>query len=177
MPSCAKDWVEIVKGIVETLAILIGGYFALQRILAGNQIVNLSLKIACDRVAVPHGRDSLRATLSLVKGDRSTIQIHDIEVRVNGQPVVWTYPWRDQTVRFTSDEQEAAIPKFFKLTWGERSEKSPFLNFSPGEKTELANFCEVDHGVVCYVEVVVLGVELKSGYRSQWRASSVSLPV
>jgi hypothetical protein len=175
--SCIKDWVEVIKGAVETLAVLIGGYFVLQRVLAGNRIVNLSLKIVCDRVVGPSGKDLLRAVLSIEKGDRSTVQIHDIEVRINGQPTPWRSIWRDQVLRFTSVEQKHLNPPHLKITWGAPATEAHFLNLSPGEKTELANYCEVDRGVVCQVDVVVLGVELKSCHRSQWKASAVSLPV
>jgi hypothetical protein len=177
MSSCLKDWVDIAKGTVETVAVLVGGYYALQRVRAGNKIVNLSLKVVCDRLARNGQKDLLRVVLSIEKGDRSTIQIHDLEVRINGAPAPWRTAWRDQVFRFTSANQTHATPPYLKLTWGTPSTDAYFLNFSPGEKTEFANYCEVDHGLACQVETAVLGVELKSGYRSQWRASAVSLPV
>jgi hypothetical protein len=133
--------------------------------------------------------------ISLEKGDRSTIQIHDIQVRVNDRVVTWEGgEWRKQAYRLSTpddktlpapdpldpelpNEPYAETPAYFQLTWKKKSRRKPFLNLSPGEKTEFANSCQVDHGAVCHIEVAVVGVELKSGLRSQWRASAVSLPV
>jgi hypothetical protein len=176
---CMRDWVDIAKNTVETLAVLIGGIYAVIKIRAGESIVNLSLSVACDRVGHDDKLDTLSVVILLEKGDRSTIQIHDIQVRVNGQSVNWKgTEWREQMHRlYTPDEPNAgATAPYFDLTWGKRSDRAPFLNLSPGEKTELANYCEVNHREVCHVEVAAVGVELKSGKRSQWRASAVSLP-
>jgi hypothetical protein len=178
MLSCLKDWVEVIKNIVEIVAVVLGGVVAYRRIRSGDKIVNLSLDLKCERAkGKPRpGKDLLGVALVITRGDRSAVRIHDVEVRINGQPAPWKAVWREQLLRFTSVEQQSHVPPYFKISWGAPSATAPFVNLPPDEETQVSNYCEVDSESACHVEAVLLGVEIKSGKRSQWRASAVSLP-
>ena len=78
---------EVVKIWSECIAYLSGGSFLIYKVLSGYFITDLSLKLQCERLTSETG-DSIAVTATLKKGDKGTIRIHDVRVRlttVDGQ--------------------------------------------------------------------------------------------
>jgi len=177
LPCGPKDIADLIKTIVETFAYLLAGLFFIYKWLAGYLTTNLSLRVKCQRARdeVDNTKDVLAIMLVLSKGDRGSLKIHDIEVRVNGQTVPELAKLREQLWRFSNISPTKQIP-YRQIKWGQRSSRSPSISLTPGEETQLASYCKVEHATVCRVEAVILGNRKHSRYLGEWRASAVSFP-
>jgi len=74
--TALKDWGQVAAWIG---AALFFGYKAF----AGYFIIDLSLKLDCERTRMPNGgRDYLRATVTVKKGERGAIELHDLRAAI-----------------------------------------------------------------------------------------------
>jgi hypothetical protein len=164
-----KDLSEVVKNYAQALVWVAGGGFFGYKALSGYQIVNLSVGLEATRVSerVRDG-DLLKVAVTLSKGDRGTIQLHDIKGRVRGDDGVVLKDLCFDVVRLDHDRQSEL--------WESVNPRNPFLNLAPSESTILSGCVSVPSGMPCLVEVVVFGKRRSGIQMGQWRASCVSLP-
>jgi len=164
------------KSVVEGFAVLAAAGYFFQRLLSGYFVVNLSVAVAVERMKEDE-RDLLAVTATLEKGDRGTLSLHDVVIRVvseGGTPIVQQvdvqrFAFTRQRVNGTTLDRCVA-----ELT--ATSMSTPLLNLTPGECMTVSGYVDVPSGKTCLVEVVVLGERTGSGNVAQWRSSTVSLP-
>jgi hypothetical protein len=165
------------RKLAEILALLAAAVFFMYKAVTGYLITNMSIELQCFRQPIPHkAEDYLHVIMTLTKGDKGTVRIHDAQARMHIEGE------EHRTVSFSGASRLSFITKTvegFKrhvINWDTRSEKNPFLNLSPGEKAQFSCFAEVPRHSLCTVEVAVLGNHVASWKMGQWRASFVSLP-
>jgi hypothetical protein len=166
----------------ESIAKIVGFFsaaaFFIYKAVSGYLITNLSVKLKCNREhSNITGMDYLIVTAALAKGERGSVSIHDGQARLRYDggttqptPLIGMERLSYQTVKLKNQEMK-------QIDWDKRSESSPFIRLSPGEKAEFACYWEVPSNSVCRVEVVFVGSRLKSWKLGQWRSSLVSIPV
>jgi len=178
-----KNLSEIVKNGAQAFVWLAGGAFFGYKAFSGYQIMNLSVSVDASRSADKDGgKDFLKVAVTLSKGDRGTVQLHNIKGRIR--------------VREGSAEEGGADPEelcfdAFRLdhewrplrrtgrqlgTWESVNPRNSLLNLAPGESTIVSDYARVPSRVPCLIEVVVLGRRRSGIQMGQWRASCVSLP-
>jgi hypothetical protein len=175
-----KTIVEVVNLLVQTVALLgAAGYFG-YRFITGYFIVNLSLSLSASRRKSPNpGEDFLSVAVTLTKGDRGSLNLHDAKLRVTweGGEVIHDLPGIDRRnylgERLGSFERKT-------INFAERAAYSPFLRLTPGEEAVFSAYVKVPSASVCYAEVIILG-ERRWGKRrgrrvGQWRSSILSFP-
>jgi hypothetical protein len=165
----AKLNFEHVRALVETLAYILGGsYFAFQWI-SGYLATNLSLEIVTSRIGNPESdRDRLKITLVLTKGDKGSVHLFNIGVRVNDQP----YGLMDGIEHYWITETDAGGRE---IDWGKKD--LHYVNLlNPGERTEVSMVCDIDRSQTGDIQAVVVGRRKLSRNVKQWRASAKSLP-
>jgi len=139
---------------------------------SGYMSTNLSIEIVCTRKESTSDTDLLGVVVILSKGDRGSLHIFDVGIKIDGEVV----DVRDQMEPYNVAREEITPEKRRQIIWSSKDNQYyPFLQ--AGEKTQVALGCEVASKKVSRIEVVVVG-RRKLSYRvKQWRASSVSLPV
>jgi hypothetical protein len=180
MSACAKEFSEILKNWAEIVAYGLAAIFFIYRAFSGYLVTNLSVRISCSREIDPADNTAELVSISLVllKGERGSVWIHDIEIRNNGHPITEkATALREQLWRFSykSADQEPGSPK--KILWDKRSKSSPFVALAPGEETQLASYFKVGRRDVCHIEAVLSGRRPYSRSICQWRASTISFPI
>src|SRR2546427_3280903 len=89
----AKTLAEVGKNFFEAVAWLSAGLFFGYKALSGYLITNISMKVDCERRAKPESQvdDYLLITITLTKGDKGTVQLHDAQARI-GTPTGYLAP-------------------------------------------------------------------------------------
>jgi len=168
---------EIAKNVVSLLALLWAAGFAVFKLNAGYEVVNLKLTLGVERSPKPNSQfDLLSVSAVLEKGDRGSILLHDAQARI-------TTADGAQTLQFVGIERlsrrkDPLSGRIFRRValWDTRAEKAPFLALTPGERTEFACVCEIRHHDIAQIETIFLGRRVNSWRFGQWRASHISLP-
>ena len=160
--------------------------FFIYRVFSGYFIVDLSLKISCERKRKSDEVDYLAVMLVLKKGERGGVELHDAQARVRVHPTLGA-----QTVPPANAVKPHDPQKMISIHRLRRSDPHPWanivddwreighLNLPPGDEMQIAALFEVDKQYAYLVETVVLArqiflqIDTKLG---QWRATSVSLP-
>jgi hypothetical protein len=172
-----KTVVETIKGCAEIFALVAAALYFGYRFKTGYFVINLSLSVKPSRQRSPKdGVDFLVVLVKVKKGDRSSLNIHDarVKVRWEGDEKIIELIGADR--RKSKVESLGAVQRKV-INFQDRAEKHPFIRLTPGEETTFSCYVEVPSGIVCNIEVAVLG-EKPSGQRTgQWRASVVSLPL
>ena len=170
------------RHFAEVFALISAGGFFLYKAISGYLVTNLSLKLSCVRQRIPGGKeDYVKATLTMEKGDRGTVKIHDV------LGTVCTIGDMKTPIASTTFDSLGMDRRSFKqipfgnthraeIIWNKLSETQPFLNLSPGEKTHVSFLATVPTGEPYVIYLVVLGQRRFSRRMAQWRASTVSLP-
>jgi hypothetical protein len=169
-----SEWESIAK----TLGFFGAAVFFLYKAISGYLITNMSVKLDFNRQrSAKTDMDYLVVNVSLSKGDRGSVNIHDAQARLRYDssepppvPLIGAERLSCKTVRLNDEEQK-------QIDWDKRSESSPFIRLSPGEEAEFACCWEVPPKAACKVEVVIIGKRLRSTRLGQWRSSGVSLPI
>jgi len=177
IPKDAKTIGELAKNLAEAAAWLAGGLFFGYKAWSGYFLVNMSIKVECQRRRRgTSGIDDLQVTVILSKGNRGTLQLHDIQARITPDA------GRAHIVPFEGFDRLKHLPESFEtmtrrvVQWELRNEGRPLLSLTPGEVTQFSHFCSIPSGIPVKVEVAVIG-KRKGGLKTgQWRASLVSLP-
>jgi hypothetical protein len=172
------------KTVIEILAYGAALAFFLYKAIAGYLITQMALTIACKRAhATTPGDDHLAVVATLKKGKTGTLRLHDAQARLT-LPTGSLPPIEligIERLTFVKDKLKWpnlrwTKPTRRKIEW-RLAEKNAFLNLAPGDQAQFSCRVVVPSNVPVIVEVAVLGQRLGSRYRSQWRASTVSLPV
>lgn len=164
------------KDLAEVIALSAAAIFFLYKLISGYLIINLTMKVDCERRAINSNKqDILAITVQLSKGDRGSLEIHDATINVECEDrtqEVELLGFRRSTYRPRDDYE-----KYKKVNWGVQSNEAPFLRLTPGEETQLAAKCLVPKDKPCAVQAVVLGKRTKGWKVGQWKAACVSLPI
>lgn len=163
------------KDIAAVIGMLAAGLFFYYKVMSGGQSVNMSLSIAPERTDLNETQDQLVMTLVLNKGEHGSLTIYDMQARI------------------TSQEKEPIIAKFVglgrqdwdaskKIQWAKLREgkgytDNPNIRITPGEILQFVSVSEVPSGATCVIEVAILGQRDFSPFVSQWKSSSVCLPI
>jgi hypothetical protein len=190
MMACAKAVTELIKPWVEIAAYLAALLFFTYKVYSGYFVVDMSIGLDCERKRSPgsENKDYLGIRVTLKKGERGGVELHDALVRVTsciGNQVFGPLPLvtiaRLNRTNPTQDAAGSTGVLRSRIDWTQIPKDSPRLNMPPGDESKLAAFVEVDTGVPYMVEVVILARKLllrkiKTRF-SQWRAAKVSLPL
>jgi len=166
---------EIVRNWAEAFAWLCAGAFFVYKAFSGYLISNLSVSLKCRRRHLGSGTDYLTVTVSLKKGDRGAVSLHDIRAHVS--------PTADGELDFKPlvGTKRLGSRDGGNGTWRileTQSREAPLLNLPPGEATSFSQCFRVPSRYPCEVDVTVLGGwPWHRGTRYQWRASDISMPV
>jgi hypothetical protein len=188
-----KDW----DHLATTLGIMAAGVFFSYKAATGYQLVNLSMKVDCQRKSIPDssGKDHLAVNITLIKGDRGTIRFRGGSVRLSIDPEMDQERARSGEYetgegqylpllgleRFSYDSQP--VPnnqndrKYWRINWSRRSQLAPHINMSPGDEATLSAYGIVERGHAYKVDIVVIGQRYLSWRKGQWRATLISLPI
>ena len=178
-----KDLAETIKAFVEIIAILLGGgvlwYYKWK---AGYEVINLSLDLQCNRTPKDADTDLLVLFLTLNKGDRATLDVHDVQARftIGDQVKVIPFIGFERSTYDTEQLPASGHPatKRRVIVWTKRAETSPFLRLTPGESTRVSlqypgKLLKTE---TCFIEVAVLGIQASGKKGGQWKATYVSVP-
>ncbi len=166
------------KTVIEILAYGAALVFFLYKAIAGYLITQMGLTIACKRAhSITAGNDHLAVVATLKKGKTGTLRLHDAQARLTlptgSLPLIELIGVERLT--FVKDKLKWPGTTRRKIEW--RLASNPLLNLAPGDQAQFSCSTLVPSDAPVKVEVVVLGQRWGSKYRSQWRASTVSLPV
>jgi len=171
-------WIAIAKDLFGAAALLGAAGFFLFKAIQGYLILNLSLQLESRRVR--HGLSDLIAiTLTLSKGDRGTVRLHDISVKATDlfgvvyQPKGPSGPPEE---RFSHQKPSATNPSV-RIIWSQRSSRNPHLNLSPGETYQIEWVISTPSQIPIIIESAVLGRARLWRRTGQWRATKISLPL
>lgn len=201
-----KEIAETVKECLEILAILLGGgWLWYYKRKAGYEVVNLSLDLQCHRTPQDADTDLLVLSLTLTKGERATLDVHDVQARfttrervtiipfigferstykceqlpVSGRCSIvrWGINWSGILRIFTKQPRRRTIERRV-IDWTKRAETSPFLRLTPGESTRISILYpdKLLKNEMCFIEVAVLGKQANGKKGGQWKATYVSVP-
>jgi hypothetical protein len=160
------------KKVVEIFAYLAAAGFFLFKWISGYMSTNLSIEIACIRKQATTDADFIAITVDLSKGDRGSLHIFDVGIRVDGREG----NVRDQLEPYRVVRGDSTREKRRTIDWSTKDKTYyPFLQ--AGEKAQLSWNCTVASKGISKVEVVVVGRRKFSQRVKQWRASAVSLPL
>jgi hypothetical protein len=166
---------ETIKAIVESIAFGCAGGFFVWKIRSGYQVVNLSLDLQCHRVARAADIDLLVVSVTVTKGDRGSLEVHDVQARFTIRDQVRTAAFAGfERSSFTTESLPAA--ERHVINWSKPSKSSPFLRLTPGESTSFSCHVEVPKSETCFIEVAVLGKQASGKKVGQWKATHVSVP-
>lgn len=169
--------ISTVKDVAQVVALLSTGAYFLYKLFVGQLIVNLSLAASCHRSSIEgRNEDVVIVDILLKKGDRGTIELHDAQIKAtfNGKAIMQPLLGIDRRSFTTESLSDKEIKK---INWEKRSEKSPFLNFSPGEESNFSCRIIVPKNETCDIEFILLGKRKGHQKVSQWRASCISVPI
>lgn len=163
--------VDVIKGVLEIIAILSAGMYFYYQLLGNSEVANLSLKIDTQRLAADSTHDYLAITLTINKGDVHASYLHEIMGRVfidqNEKPLQVDFKGYDR-IQVKEDKIEFN---------GWNSNPKLKYQLAPEEETQFSSYLRVPKNKVCVVEVAVLSVsKTLQEIDSQWRASVVSMP-
>lgn len=179
-----KELTEASKNISEVIALLAAGSFFAYKAFFGYFRPNMSVKLDCTRHPVQgsNSDDYLVIKLTLIKGDRTTVYIHDAQARIKMPlrelpPVSFIGVDRRHIGSDPIATKAGNALRKKRISWTEPAYVNPFIGLSPGDSTEFSCYQIVPRGTPCEVEVVVVGQRERSEKSSpQWRASYVSVP-
>jgi len=137
------------RHLAEIMALLSAAVFFAYKAISGYLITKLTIKRRSMRQHIPGANhDHLKVTITLEKGDRGTVQIHDVQGRVctaNGKlPLVFETDLDSLGVdRRSFKHKSFGNTERALINWEKLSQTSPFLNLSPGEKTDFSFLAKV----------------------------------
>jgi len=166
------DWWKLVPAFIQAFAAFGALIFLLIRYYRGSEITNLSLTVESERVKSGLAElDWLVVRLTLKKGDRNTVVLHDIQAR---------FSTVEKPVVFTGNQRlgHELCQGRYRIAWDTANADYPLINLPAGDETQLAAWVQVPSDKPCIIEVVVVGIHYgqKVG-PGQWQASDVSLPL
>jgi hypothetical protein len=170
-----SDWEHLSKALALLGALLFFGY----KVVSGFMVTNMSLKPGCARQPTADEKfDDLTISVTLSKGDRGSVAIHDAAARLYDAAGVGSDPVPLNSIaRLSFVSQAIGNITQKKIAWDVRSKSSPFLKLTPGDEMTLSAHCKVSSIDTCRVEVIVLGQRINSSFTAQWRGSVVVVPL
>lgn len=184
-----KTKFDIAKDCFEVAAYVAALAFFLYRALSGYFIVDMSVKVSSERRRRPGSDnvDYLAIAVTLKKGERGGVRLHDAQVRLQSDGAENTQLGPKELItimrvnRTDLEKDLPNVPKRARIDWTLIPPDSPRLNLPPGDETQLTALFEADAGTPYVIDVVILARRifygLWNGRLGQWRASSISLPV
>ena len=169
-----EDW----KHLAEIVALLAAAAFFVYKLLAGYLFPNLSLELSSCREPIGiTGKDALVVTVTLSKGDRGSIRLHDGLVTIKHESPPHMVNERLLGFhRLTSIPTSLGIIQRREIVPDTLSRSAPLLRLTPGDKIIMAAHSQVPSTEICVVEVTLLGKRDGSRKFGQWRGSLISLP-
>jgi hypothetical protein len=169
-----------IETLTKVLAILGTASFFGYKAVVGFFITNTSISLVVRRFAADDAEDFVGITVTLAKGDRGALVVHDLTVWVTpdgAQPIDCDVESGRLSYNTTSIETDdgKAIEKLL-VRRDVPSTDNPFLHLSPGESTQFAAYTRVPRHLPCVVNAVLLGRKPSDRPVGQWRASAVSFP-
>ena len=144
---------EVVKNLGQAAAWLAAAVFFGWKLAAGYSVINLSVALRLERFRSPHG-DRIRVRVELTKGDRATLRISEIAIRVLAN-------------------EDIVLAQSFPEAKVERGGSFRPLRITPGESTHFERSCLVPRDAIVSGNLVIRGAAF---FRGEWRASAVSVP-
>jgi hypothetical protein len=139
----------------------------------------MTLRLDCvRRPTADEASDDLRISVTVIKGDRGTVAIHDAAVQLSpasGPPFATVALHSLERQSYRSEDSAGKSRK--RIRWDKHSSESPFLNLSPGEEMTFGAYHRIPSTDVCRVEAIVLGKRTTSPAVAQWRGSAFVLPL
>ena len=188
-----QSWwtIDYLKTLFEMAALVAALLFFIYKVIAGYLITGMALTISCKRAHGSPGHDHLAVVATLKKGKTGTLRLHDARARIISFGTAPHIPPRTQIKEMIGVERLAFVkdkPKWpwIKTIWSWNirrkidwavSKSNQFLNLAPGDQAQFACVCDVPSSEPATVEVVVLAWRWFSVKKSQWRSSTISLPI
>ena len=174
-------WLQRLKTWTEAPAYLLAFLFFLYKLYVGQFTTNLTLSIACKRLAMSKhngtpGKDQLAVVVTIKKGENGLIKPLLAQVRVLELSKKTPHEKTLDLKRVSYKRSGVFKVKVDAIEWDVAKEHWPLLNFPPGDGSQFACYFEVSTGELCQVDVVLMGKRRFKLKTSQWRASDISLP-
>ena len=153
--------VSITKELTQSLAFIAGGIFFTVKIFQGYRFPNLSVSVSCERYSGDE-YDTIVIKVFLEKGAQGTLQIYDCQACItpeNEEPIYVKFVGTRRLRGRDEKVSKAENRKSLSLEW-ETDRRNPFINLTPGEKTEFSCHKSVAKGKICQVEIAILGKRL-----------------
>lgn len=171
---------EILQTLGTILATFAAGIFFLMKVASGYLVTNAHAELRLDRRSSGDGEDLLVVEVTVVKGDRGTLRLHDVQALVrcgDDERAIELPGVRRLSFRTERTEVEPGVEHaFLRVLWDRTSKSAPHLNLTPGERATFATCCSVPEGQAVEVEAVVLGRTLVREKVGQWHAAAVAPP-
>lgn len=170
-PDSVSQWWESLASAAQVLAFLGAAVFFLVKAYQGYLTVDLSLEAACRRSHRARGQDDLAISVTMKRGDRGSVRLRDLIVRVRDEGGDIAVHRLDDIRRLNyTGDGELVLP----LT--RRHGKMPFLQLTPNESMMVATHVLVPSTSVAVVDVVLQSQKRALRNLGQWRTSAISLP-
>ena len=172
--------------LAKVLALLGALFFFSYKGFAGYHVTNMGLRLAFIRQpSVDAERDDVAISVTLTKGDRGSVAIHDARAVLIGPSALKLGPFELHSIdRWSFKTTTVGTVQIKKIVCGQGAKQIPYLNLTPGDEMTLSCYCQVPSTDAWRIEVVVIGRRHGPRFRflseqgvAQWRGSSVTLPL
>jgi len=163
---------EVIKNYAQVAAWATAGLYFLSKLIMGYFVTDLSLSITSQRQPMSTlGKDYLVVSITITKGDRGTFQVSDSHIITTQGSVVRQHKLNIRRLKSESKNhgRQFVFPPEPLQNWR--------LNFSPGESANYSTWTVIESDEPCLIEVGIIGTAFASRIFSQWRATTVSLPL
>src|SRR5690348_4406489 len=131
---------DLIGNLAQTAAFVGAAGFFVWKAWAGYSTINMSLDVKPSRVHVAGGsNDYLVVAIELVKGDRATLSLNEISMKVSPDPI-----------------EGKQVTLFEEVTVSDGKDQRP-LHLTPGETTRFERVLTVDKSKVYTIDVTVRG--------------------
>jgi hypothetical protein len=176
-----KPAVETIKATVEIIAYLSALVFFLFKVFGGGYLTaNVAMNITCNRQMVPRppGEDYLTVNVTVKKGATRTIKLLCGAIRVRELGSGRFVEKALELKRVDYDRDRILKGDCSGINWPGVRRGYEFLYMPPGDESQFASVLRVHNGEPCQVDVLIFGQSKLFKIKvSEWRASTISLPV
>ena len=138
-PWDAKTLAEVTRDLGQAPAWLGAAVFFGYKAWSGYFVVNLSIKVEwVRRSRAGEADDLLQVTPVLAKGDRGSVRLHDVQIRVTPDGGEERVIWLDDFRRLGWVYESQGTLKRGTVEWKEAAARISLLNLTPGEATHFA---------------------------------------
>jgi hypothetical protein len=172
----------IVEYWIKIVAFFAAAAFFIYKVITGSFFVNLSLRVSTERSAkIGSDDDQLAVSMELAKGERGSILLNEIQVRVKHpevQPPIRVHgtframremdQYQKEIINFDKPDVDF---QWYRIPPGETAVFTCLIPSIPRNHP-----CIVEVIVIAEREYIITKRTTKKWGRSQWRSSAISLP-